>query len=42
VLYDLRFPPLGDVAYLLVWSVGLLAAGLWIFNRLDARLAEEV
>lgn len=42
VLYDLRFPPLGDVAYLLAWSVGLFVFGLWIFNRLEPRLAEEV
>jgi ABC-type polysaccharide/polyol phosphate export permease len=42
VFYDLRFPPLGDVAYLLVWSVSLFAFGLWVFNRLERRLAEEV
>ncbi len=42
VLYDLRFPPLGDVAYLVAWSVGLFAVGLWVFNRLEPRLAEEV
>jgi ABC-type polysaccharide/polyol phosphate export permease len=41
-LYDLRFPPLGDVAYLLVWAVGLFAFGFWVFNRLEPRLAEEV
>ncbi|HUF85105.1 MAG TPA: ABC transporter permease [Acidimicrobiia bacterium] len=42
VLYDLRFPSFGDVAYLVAWSVGLLAVGLWTFNRLEPRLAEEV
>jgi ABC-type polysaccharide/polyol phosphate export permease len=42
VLYDLRFPPLGDMAYLVAWSVGVFAVGLWVFNRLDGRLAEEV
>jgi len=42
VLYDLRFPPFNDVAYLLAWSVGLFAVGLWVFNRLEPRLAEEV
>jgi ABC-2 type transport system permease protein len=42
VLYDLRFPPAGDVAYLVLWSVSLFAVGLWVFNRLDRRLAEEV
>jgi ABC-2 type transport system permease protein len=42
VLYDLRFPPLGDVAYLMLWAAGMLALGLWVFGRLDRRLAEEV
>ncbi|MGH8982651.1 MAG: ABC transporter permease [Acidimicrobiia bacterium] len=42
VFYDLRFPPVGDVAYLLAWSVSLFAVGLWVFNRLERRLAEEV
>jgi ABC-type polysaccharide/polyol phosphate export permease len=42
VLYDLRFPPLNDLLYLIVWAVGLLAVGLWVFGRLDRRLAEEV
>ena len=42
VLYDLRFPPVADVAYLLAWSVSVFARGLWVFNRLDGRLAEEV
>jgi lipopolysaccharide transport system permease protein len=42
ILYDLRFPPLGDVAYLVVWAIGLFAFGLWVFNRLEPRLAEEV
>src|SRR5680860_302495 len=42
VLYDLRFPPFNDVAYLLAWSVGLFAVGFWVFNRLEPRLAEEV
>jgi len=42
VLYDLRFPPLHDLVYLVGWAVGLLVAGLWVFGRLDRRLAEEV
>jgi ABC-type polysaccharide/polyol phosphate export permease len=42
VLYDLRFPSLGSLAYLVAWSVGLLVLGLWVFARLDRRLAEEV
>jgi ABC-2 type transport system permease protein len=42
VLYDLRFPALSDVLYVSAWSVGLLALGLYVFHRLDRRLAEEV
>ena len=42
VLYDLRFPPLWDVAYIFLWAVGTLAVGLWVFGKLDRRLAEEV
>jgi lipopolysaccharide transport system permease protein len=42
VLYDLRFPPLAHLAYLVAWTGGLLAFGMWVFGRLDRRLAEEV
>jgi ABC-2 type transport system permease protein len=42
VLYDLRFPAFSDVAYVTVWAFGLLALGLFVFHRLDRRLAEEV
>ena len=42
VLYDLRFPALYDVAYVTVWSVAMFALGLFVFRRLDRRLAEEV
>jgi ABC-2 type transport system permease protein len=42
VLYDLRFPPVADILYLLGWAIGLLGLGLWVFSRLDRRLAEEV
>jgi ABC-2 type transport system permease protein len=42
VLYDLRFPPLLDVLYVTAWAAGLLALGLFVFARLDRRLAEEV
>jgi lipopolysaccharide transport system permease protein len=41
-LYNLRFPPLWDLAYIIIWAVGLLAFGLWAFSKLDRRLAEEV
>lgn len=42
VLYDLRFPDLGNLAYVSAWAVGLLAFGWWVFHRLEPRLAEEV
>jgi ABC-type polysaccharide/polyol phosphate export permease len=41
-LYDLRFPPLWDLCYITLWAVAMLAIGLWVFSRLDGRLAEEV
>jgi ABC-2 type transport system permease protein len=42
VLYDLRFPPIGNLAYLAAWAIALLWFGRWVFARLDRRLAEEV
>ncbi len=42
VLYDLRFPPVGDLAYLVAWAAASITLGLWAFSRLDGRLAEEV
>jgi len=42
VLYDLRFPPFRSTAYIVAWAVGSVAFGLWVFSRLDRRLAEEV
>ena len=42
VLYDLRFPDLGQLAYVTGWAVGLLLLGWWVFTRLEPRLAEEV
>src|SRR5262249_39010773 len=42
VLYDLRVPSPSDLAYVTVWAAGLLALGLFVFHRLDRRLAEEV
>ena len=41
-LYDLAFPPIGDLAYLLAWALVLLGFGLWVFGKLDRRLAEEL
>jgi ABC-type polysaccharide/polyol phosphate export permease len=42
VLYNLRFPSLTTSLYLVAWAVGSLAVGLWVFNKLEPRLAEEV
>lgn len=42
VLYDLRFPPVGDLAYVAAWGAGCLAVGLLVFSRLEPRLAEEL
>jgi ABC-type polysaccharide/polyol phosphate export permease len=41
-LYDLRFPPLWDVLYVLIWAVAMFVIGMWVFSKLDRRLAEEV
>ncbi|HKA84485.1 MAG TPA: ABC transporter permease [Acidimicrobiales bacterium] len=42
VFYDMRFPPLADIAYLVGVSGGVLFLGLFVFGRLDRRLAEEL
>jgi len=42
VLYDLRFPPLWDLAYVSLWAIGMVVLGMWVFGKLDRRLAEEV
>jgi len=42
VLYDLRFPPLWDLAYILLWAIGMVVLGMWVFGKLERRLAEEV
>jgi ABC-2 type transport system permease protein len=42
VLYDLKFPPVGDLLYMTAWAIGLAAFGLWIFHRFERRLAEEL
>jgi ABC-type polysaccharide/polyol phosphate export permease len=41
-LYDLRFPPLLSVLYLIAWAAVMMGVGLAVFQRLDRRLAEEV
>ena len=42
LLYHLRLPSAGLVAYLLVVSVAVFAFGLTLFNKLEGRLAEEL
>ena len=42
VLYDLRFPPLWDLAYITLWAICTLLVGYWVFGKLGRRLAEEV
>jgi ABC-2 type transport system permease protein len=41
-MYDLRFPRLVDVAYLLACGVVAMVLGLYVFSRLQSRLAEEL
>ena len=41
-LYDLRLPPAKDLAYLVVIAGVSLAVGLWVFARLEPKLAEEL
>lgn len=41
-LYDLRLPNLHDVAYIVVVSAATLALGLFVFTRLEPKLAEEL
>jgi ABC-type polysaccharide/polyol phosphate export permease len=42
VMYDLRMPPLDELAYLLAVSVVSLLVGLAVFSRLEGKLAEEL
>ena len=42
VMYDLRMPPLDELAYLLGVSVVSLLIGLAVFSRLEGKLAEEL
>jgi lipopolysaccharide transport system permease protein len=42
LMYDLRWPAAGDMAYIGVVSVVTLVVGFWMFGRLDGRLAEEL
>lgn len=42
LLYDTRLPPFGHVAYLAVVSAAVFAVGMYLFSRLEGRLAEEL
>jgi ABC-2 type transport system permease protein/lipopolysaccharide transport system permease protein len=42
LLYDLRMPGFGRMAQLVVMSFGMFFLGLWVFNRLSPRFAEEM
>jgi lipopolysaccharide transport system permease protein len=42
ILYNLRGPSLETMLYLVLWAAGALFVGLWVFKRLEPRLAEEV
>jgi ABC-2 type transport system permease protein len=42
LLYSLRFPPLGDMLYLLGCASVAMFVGVWAFRSLDGRLAEEL
>jgi len=41
-LYDLRVPPLLDMAYLFGVSAATLALGVFVFSKLEPKLAEEL
>jgi ABC-type polysaccharide/polyol phosphate export permease len=42
LLYDNRLPPWGDMAYCLGATVVSLGLGAWVFNKYQARIAEEL
>jgi ABC-2 type transport system permease protein len=42
VMYDMRFPPLDHLAYLVGVSVASLLAGMALFSRLEGKIAEEL
>jgi ABC-2 type transport system permease protein len=41
-LYDLRFPPLLDTLYLVGVSLATLALGVFVFWKMEPKLAEEL
>jgi len=42
VLYDLRWPSMGWMAYVAGWAIAMLLLGTWVFHRFEPRLAEEL
>ncbi len=42
LLYNLRFPAVGQLVYLVVFSGALLAVGITVFRRFAYRFAEEL
>lgn len=42
LLYDLRFPAVGDVCVIVAWSAAALVGGIALFRKLEPRLAEEL
>lgn len=42
IIYDLRFPGVGRLAYLVVLAFGVFALGAWSFNRMSPKFAEEM
>lgn len=42
VMYNGRFPGAYELVYFAVWALVMLAAGLYVFNRLEAGIAEEL
>lgn len=42
LLYDNRLPPWGDMAYCLGATAVSLGLGAWVFNKYQARIAEEL
>lgn len=42
LLYELRMPPLGQITYLMVVSVLVFSAGMYVFGRMEGKLAEEL
>lgn len=42
LLYDMRFPPLADILYLVIVSAAVFVIGMLVFVRLEPKLAEEL